>query len=75
MLPSVRGSFGGQQQRVAIARTLALKPDIILLTNLCSLDVTNQVGTQNGNKESSREFGTTMIYVTHDQEEAFRCPI
>jgi len=63
---------GGQQQRVAIARTLSLNPDIILFDEpMSALDVATRLSMRKELKELQREFGTTMIYVTHDQEEAF----
>ncbi len=63
---------GGQQQRVAIARTLALKPDIILLDEpMSALDVATRLTMRDELKKLQVSFGTTMIYVTHDQEEAF----
>ncbi len=63
---------GGQQQRVAIARTLALKPDVVLLDEpLSALDVATRISMREELKRLQDTFGTTMIYVTHDQEEAF----
>lgn len=63
---------GGQQQRVAIARTLALKPDIVLLDEpMSALDIATRLTMRQELKKIQETFGTTMIYVTHDQEEAF----
>ena len=63
---------GGQQQRVAIARTLALRPEIILFDEpMSALDAETRVIMMAELKRLQRTLGTTMIYVTHDQEEAF----
>lgn len=63
---------GGQQQRVAIARTLVLNPDIILFDEpMSALDAEIKVVLRQQLKDIQRKFGITMIYVTHDQEEAF----
>lgn len=63
---------GGQQQRVAIARTLVLRPRIILFDEpMSALDVETRLSLRKEIKQIQKEFGTTMIYITHDQEEAF----
>lgn len=63
---------GGQQQRVAIARTMVLRPDIILFDEpLSALDVSTRLMIRQEIKALQAEFGVTVIYVTHDQEEAF----
>ena len=63
---------GGQQQRVAIARTLALNPDIILFDEpMSALDVDTRLSLRTELKDIQKRFGNTMIYITHDQEEAF----
>lgn len=63
---------GGQQQRVAIARTMVLQPDIILFDEpLSALDVATRLHMRKEIKALQAESGVTMIYVTHDQEEAF----
>lgn len=63
---------GGQMQRVAIARTLALSPSIILLDEpMSALDVATRLSLREELKRIQHDSGTTMIYITHDQEEAF----
>lgn len=63
---------GGQQQRVAIARTLVLNPDIILFDEpMSALDAEIKVVLREQLKEIQKKLKITMIYVTHDQEEAF----
>lgn len=63
---------GGQQQRVCIARTLALNPEIILFDEpMSALDVETRLTLRAELKRIQKEYGTTMIYITHDQEEAF----
>lgn len=63
---------GGQQQRVAIARTLALKPDVILFDEpMSALDIATRHELCEEIKRIQSVFKTTIIYITHDQEEAF----
>ncbi len=63
---------GGQQQRVAIARTLVLNPDIILFDEpMAALDAETRLVLQDEIRRLQKEFAATVIYVTHDQEEAF----
>ncbi len=63
---------GGQQQRVAIARTLVLNPSIMLFDEpMSALDVETRLQLRAEIKKIQKEYGTTIIYITHDQEEAF----
>jgi ABC-type Fe3+/spermidine/putrescine transport system ATPase subunit len=63
---------GGQQQRVAIARTLAMNPEIILFDEpMSALDAATRLLLRKEIKRIQEQFHTTMIYITHDQEEAF----
>ena len=62
---------GGQQQRVAIARTLAMNPEIILFDEpMSALDASLKVVLREEILSIQRKFNSTIIYVTHDQEEA-----
>ncbi|MDR1803037.1 MAG: ABC transporter ATP-binding protein [Treponema sp.] len=63
---------GGQQQRVAIARTLACNPEIILFDEpMSALDAAMRLSLRDEIKRIQKKFHSTMIYITHDQEEAF----
>ncbi len=62
---------GGQKQRVAIARSLVLEPSILLLDEpLGALDLKLREQMKIELKKLQHEFGTTFIYITHDQSEA-----
>ncbi len=62
---------GGQKQRVAIARSLVLEPSILLLDEpLGALDLKLREKMKIELKKLQSEFGTTFIYITHDQSEA-----
>lgn len=62
---------GGQQQRVALARALIVEPKICLLDEpFCNLDAALRVRMREELKKLQRELGMTMVFVTHDQEEA-----
>ncbi len=62
---------GGQQQRVALARALVMKPDLLMLDEpLSNLDARLRLEMRGELQRLRAAFGTTMIYVTHDQSEA-----
>jgi len=62
---------GGQQQRVALARALSLNPKILLLDEpLSNLDANLRVTMREEVRRLQRRLGLTIIFVTHDQEEA-----
>ena len=62
---------GGQQQRVALGRALAPNPTVLLLDEpLSALDAKIRVRLRAVIKRLQQELGITMVYVTHDQEEA-----
>ncbi|MGD8464131.1 MAG: ABC transporter ATP-binding protein [Anaerolineae bacterium] len=63
---------GGEQQRVALARSLAPGPRLLMLDEpLGSLDRARREGLMNELQSILRAIGLTAIYVTHDQQEAF----
>jgi ABC-type Fe3+/spermidine/putrescine transport system ATPase subunit len=62
---------GGQLQRVAIARAVAIEPEVLLLDEpLSNLDAKLRVEMRGEIRALQRTLGITVIYVTHDQEEA-----
>ncbi|AKC61878.1 MULTISPECIES: ABC transporter ATP-binding protein [Clostridium] len=62
---------GGQQQRVALARALIVNPKVLLLDEpLSNLDAKLRIKMRKEIKEIQSKFNMTMIFVTHDQEEA-----
>lgn len=63
---------GGQRQRAAMARTLVMNPEIILFDEpMSALDMAARIRLREEILKIKAEYGTTMIYITHDQEEAF----
>lgn len=63
---------GGQQQRVSLARALAPKPDLILMDEpLSSLDLALRRSLGLELRAVLKDQGSTVLMVTHDQEEAF----
>ena len=62
---------GGQQQRVALARSLVLEPKVLLLDEpLSDIDTKLRETVRNEIRRIQKKLGITMIFVTHDQEEA-----
>jgi multiple sugar transport system ATP-binding protein len=66
-----RALSGGQQQRVAIGRAIVRSPQVFLFDEpLSNLDAKLRVEMRTEILRLQRQFGTTAVYVTHDQEEA-----
>lgn len=62
---------GGQQQRVALARAIVFEPDLLLMDEpLGALDKRLRETMQIEIKRIAKEIGATVVFVTHDQEEA-----
>jgi osmoprotectant transport system ATP-binding protein len=64
---------GGQQQRVGVARALAAGPAVLLMDEpFGALDPIIRAKAQEDLLDLHRQFGTTIVLVTHDMDEAFR---
>ena len=64
---------GGQQQRVGVARALAADPDILLMDEpFAALDPVSRAALQTQVRRLHAESGKTIIFVTHDMNEALR---
>jgi iron(III) transport system ATP-binding protein len=62
---------GGQQQRVAVARALVLEPSVLLFDEpLSNLDARLRRQMREEIRELQQALGLTVVYVTHDQQEA-----
>lgn len=62
---------GGEQQRVAVARAIAIQPDVLLMDEpLSNLDAKLRIQMRVELKAIQKRIGISTIYVTHDQEEA-----
>jgi putative spermidine/putrescine transport system ATP-binding protein len=63
---------GGQKQRVALARALVIEPPLLMFDEpLSNLDAKLRIDMRVEIRQLQRANGTTSLYVTHDQEEAF----
>ncbi|MDI9409253.1 MAG: ABC transporter ATP-binding protein [Candidatus Pacebacteria bacterium] len=62
---------GGQKQRIAIARCMVMEPTVLLLDEpLGALDLKLREHMKLELKQLQQQFGTTFVYITHDQSEA-----
>jgi NitT/TauT family transport system ATP-binding protein len=62
---------GGMQQRVAIARALAYQPEILLMDEpFASVDAQTRADLEDLMLEVRREYGVTVVFVTHDIDES-----
>jgi iron(III) transport system ATP-binding protein len=75
-LPKIEGRYpnqlsGGEQQRVALARVLALEPQVLLMDEpLSNLDAKLRIHMRTEIRRIQKKLGLTCLYVTHDQKEA-----
>jgi len=75
-LPNVGARYpnqlsGGEQQRVALARVLALEPQVLLMDEpLSNLDAKLRIHMRTEIRRIQKHLGLTCLYVTHDQKEA-----
>jgi osmoprotectant transport system ATP-binding protein len=64
---------GGQQQRIGVLRALAASPDVILMDEpFSALDPMTRLGLQDDIKRIQQDLGNTIVFVTHDMDEALK---
>ncbi|QFT89318.1 Methionine import ATP-binding protein MetN [Bacillus sp. THAF10] len=73
ILQNVKDLSGGQKQKVSIARTLVNKPKVLLLDEItASLDQVSQREINNLIQKINEKYGTTIIWITHNIEQALK---